>query len=1518
MKSLVLSILFILACFGAQSQTFEIRLQNAGGGTIAVQMRETSGNPPTTANTLTDIVFSICWPNSYGVSLGSITSSYTVAKAGAEVVSGSTRIQQFAKNPDPLPFPVDWVTNQWVTIMTIPNNLAGVGFGTFEICPLGAFPGLNTEINMNYDFNDFPPTNVGGAVGVQIGPFIPSDRITAAEYFFDTDPGVGNGTPIPVTLGDTVNISNLQLPQCLPPGVHRIYVRGRDVGGQWGFYAQSQFTVNPIIISGDLEFCSGSSTALTASGGVSYAWSNGTNVETTVINAGGIYTVTVTGQNGCTATASATVTQNATPVAAISGNLTICNGQSTTLTASGGGTYLWSTGATTESIVVPAFGFYDVTVTSAEGCTAMAGKRVDVNGLPTVSISGDLSYCAGSNTTLTASGGTSYSWSTGADTDAVTVVAGTYTVTATDANGCTNTASATVVENALPVVAISGALEFCPGGSTSLTASGGVSYLWNTGATFFFINVADAGLYSVTATDANGCTGTASVTVIENANVTVTIDGDLSICAGETTTLTATAGASYSWSTGASTQSINTGAAGTYSVTVTSAAGCTGTASVTVVVNALPDASISGSLTICADKTTTLTASGGTSYAWSTGANTAAISVGAGTYTVTATDANGCTDTASATVTANPLPTAGITGVLNFCPGLSTTLTGTGGTSYAWSTGANTTSISVNTAGIYTVTATNGNGCTNTASANVVENPGTSTFISGNLTICAGAGTTLTATGGIFYNWSTGSNNGSINTGTAGVYSVTVTNASGCTATASATVVVNPLPNAAINGDLIICSGETTTLTASGGTSYAWSTGANTAAINTGNAGAYTVTVTDGNGCTKTASATVVVNALPTAAISGLLEVCTGETTTLTASGGTSYAWSTGANTAAISVGSAGTYTVTVTDANGCTDTESVSVTESTTIVVNISGVLDICANETTTLTATAGLSYAWSTGGNTQSIVASTAGPYTVTVTNAAGCTGEASVNLIVRALPNAAISGDLAICGGEITTLTASGGASYSWSTGESTAAINTNATGTYTVTVTGANGCTNTASVNVVQNPVPTAAISGQLEICSTETTTLTASGGTSYAWSNGANTAAINTNTPGAYTVTVTDANGCTATTSATVSVKPGATAAISGTLVICADKTTTLTATGGISYEWSTGATVAAIIANIEGTYTVTATNAVGCTGTATATLVVNPLPTAAIVGVDIVCAGTTEQLTASGGTSYAWSTGGNTAAININAAGTYTVTVTDGNGCTDTESKSVAQPAAIVLGTSVTNILCNGSATGAVNLTISGGAPGSLDIEWSNGATSEDLNGIAAGTYTVTVTDTDGCSATTSATVTQPDALVLGLAVTNVDCNAGNTGAIDLTVNGGTGNKTYAWSSGPTSQDLVNIPVGTYTVVVTDANGCTSSATANIVVDLNDPRPLNIICPPAASIATLNANSSCQAFLGDYRAMVTITGGCSGMLDMVTQMPAPGAVVNPGTVGVKLSISNSTGELASCVVNVTVSGSCGN
>ncbi|HQU99997.1 MAG TPA: hypothetical protein PLO59_02500, partial [Bacteroidia bacterium] len=873
--------------------------------------------------------------------------------------------------------------------------------------------------------------------------------------------------------------------------------------------------------------------------------------------------------------------------------------------------------------------------------------------------------------------------------------------------------------------------------------------------------------------------------------------------------------ANYQWSNGVTTQNNIINASNTYTVTVTDANGCTGTASNTLIVNALPVPNITGTSTVCQGIAATLNANAGFSdYLWSNGTTTATINTTiAGSYTVTVTDINSCTATVSQNVIVNANPAPVITGIMAICNGTNTTLNGGAGfSSYVWSNGSTTQSNLLTTAGTYTVTVTNINGCTGTNSATLVVNANPTPVVTGLNAICAGANTSFDAgTGYSSYLWSNGvtTQNNLINT--ANTYTVTVTNINGCTGSANNTLVVNALPTPNISGVTAVCQGFAATLNANAGyTNYVWSNGALTATINPTVSNTYTVTVTDGNGCTSSVAQAVVINALPTPSITGIAAVCQGANANLNAGAGYSlYQWSDGSSTQVINPGIAANYTVTVTDANGCTGSANINVVVSNNPTPSITGVNVICQNDPTTFDAGAGYSqYQWSNGNVTQNINPTTAGAYTVTVTDGNGCTATASYSLTVNALPTPNISGVTAVCQGFAATLNTNAGYSnYVWSNGATTATINPTVANTYTVTVTDGNGCTNSVAQAVVINALPTPTITGQAVVCQGNNANIDAGAGyANYQWSNGSSTQIINPNVAAIYTVTVTDANGCTGSTNINVVVNQNPTPAITGVNVICQNDPTTFDAGAGYSqYQWSNGNVTQNINPTTAGAYTVTVTDGNGCTATASYSLTVNALPTPNISGVTAVCQGFAATLNTNAGyTNYIWSNGATTASINPTVANTYTVTVTDGNGCTNSVAQVVvinALPTPAITG--ITSI-CDGTTS-----SFDAGS-GYSNYQWSGSNTTQILTTGVAGAYTVTVTDNNGCSASTSIVLTvnqNPTPKIVG----NDTICFGFVSLIDA----GNGFVNYVWSTGLNAQ-IINInTAGNYTVTVTDANGCT-------------------------------------------------------------------------------------------------------
>lgn len=1180
------------------------------------------------------------------------------------------------------------------------------------------------------------------------------------------------------------------------------------------------------MIFGDSIICENNVNMLTAAPADSYVWSTGDTTKSIMANGVGDYSVILNTRYGCSVTAHHSITQELpAPIPQITGNNIICNGEESIFTASGADNFEWNTGAHSESISVNTAGTYSVTCVHPNGCSA-TGYRTLINASPQIIITGDTSICIGQTSIVEATGGYSYHWSTG-ENSPLLVTTPTQTTTrileATSESGCQSSRIVTIAVNPLPNPSILGESVFCQGDSSTLYASGGVDYLWSNGASGSEISIKNTGIYVVTVTNAFGCTNTASHSITANAQPHITITGDTIFCQGSNSQLTAIGGTSFLWNTGVSTQSTIVSHSGLYTVTATNNNGCSSTKSVYITSIPAPIGNIIGETRICEGERTLLTATGGTSYIWNDGSTEPTLSVTqAGTYTVTISNEEGCTSIVSKNVTTLPRSNATIAGNTELCAGNSTTLIATGGISYLWNDSTTTSFKNITETGTYSVIVTDNNGCSAVASTTVIVNEAPDITITGDAHICIGESTLLTATiyGSGHFLWSNGEQSSFINVSPNHTtnYTVVATNTNGCVSTESFTVNVHPYPNPAIIGESSFCQGESTTLTAVGGNSYLWSNYEQTPSISVSTPGVYVVTVSSEYGCSSTSSHTVVSHPLPVPQITGESTFCDGSFATLNASGGISYLWSSGEATPNISAYQAGTYIVTITNEHGCTSTAQTQVTSNTPPSVVINGATEICEGDYTVfnVASNANCSYVWNTESVGNSIVASTAGTYTVTATSPNGCTATASHTMRVNPLPTPSINGNLTPCLGKSTTLTVSGGATYVWSTGSTADNITIQPTApiTYSVTATSPAGCTATNSVAITTHPVPSPSIQGNTILCHEGSSTLTAVGGIAFNWSTGATSNNITINEAGTYTVTITNSFGCSATTSAVATVEPQIIANIVGNDIICAGEQITLYATGGENYLWNTGLNTASLThtPTTNTTYTCTITSINGCEAVASKEVTVTPLPTPEISGSNFLCEGSSIQLTATGGSAFVWSNGITSNQNTITEPGIYTVTVTQNNCSASTQTYITQHPSPHTTISGNTQF-CAGDST---SITATGGD----SYLWNTGATTNSIVAHQSGNYSVTISDEHGCTATQSLTVT---VLELPQITINGNTQLCMNDASLLTAHGA---NYYIWNNGVESATLSVLPTEntTYSVTGTHANGCTASTSISLIV----------------------------------------------------------------------------------------------
>ena len=1188
-----------------------------------------------------------------------------------------------------------------------------------------------------------------------------------------------------------------------------------------------------------------------------------------------------------------------------------------------------------------------------------------------------------------------YSWSPGGGTSSTIsgLGAGTYTVIATDANGCTTTASAAVTIPPAIAISVAGSSPVsCRGGNDGaavVSVSGGTNpytYSWSPsgGASASASNLA-AGTYTVTVTDAHGCTQTSTVVITQPATLLSNITGTTAVqCNGDATgsvTVSSSGGTApydYAWSLGGATNSTLTGlSAGSYTVTTTDARGCTTVSTVNVTEPSALSANVSTTSATCGSSngSASVVASGGTSpytYQWNPGGATGSTlsGVSAGAYTVEITDAHGCTSSGVAGISNLGGPVVSVTGIHQvLCAGGNNgdaTIQVVGGQppfSYQWNpsvcTGTFATGLQ---AGSYSVVVRDGNNCLSSTVLDITEPDPLQISLTPSDPTCNGAGNgsiQAAVTGGFApytYAW-TGGAGASANplNLSAGNYQVTITDAYGCTMTETtslsqpAALSVNVSSNSPVS-----CFGGnngSASVTVSGGTSpydYAWTPALGSLpTVVALESGTYMVTVTDANFCTRTSTINITQPAQLLSSISSSTPVlCHGDASgsaQVSVTGGAtpySYLWSfSGSSTSNSGFLPEGSYTVQVVDANGCTTSSNATISEPPALTSTILSPVNVtCAgghDGMATVLASGGVTpytYSWSPSGGSSAAASSlVANTYTVTVTDANSCMQEAIVSINEPSLLNASVlSTVMNACYGDAAgsaEIEATGGTapySYQWTPGggNSTLASYLSA-GNYSVQITDANGCSTSLNTTITEPPVLALSTSTLPATCgaSNGSASVNASGGTppyTYLWSPGGNTTAALVNIPaGNYSVRVTDAHGCNETVSIALSNIGGPSVSLNTVSpVLCAGAATgsaSVVVTGGTApfiYQWSpAGGTAPAATGLNAGTYSIAVTDGNHCV---TGISVVISEPPALQVNTstsDALCAGATDgsvSTNVTGGVTpytYSWNPGGSTSALLSSVpAGIYTVDVHDANGCLQSATSIVSQPSALSLNLSSVNpVSCAGGSNGSAALSASGGTP-SYQYAWSpSGGTTASASGLSAGNYLVTLTDGHNCQASVPVVITQPTPLQLTSSTSNVLCNGGNTGNISLNVSGGTASYSYTWSNGAANaSSATGLVAGNYTCTVTDQNGCTITVSENIT----EPTLLNAVLSALRDVSCAGGN--------DGNAGVTVQGGTLPYTYSWTPGNASTSTVNGLNAGnYSLSVTDANG--CQDFVGVTIS-----
>ncbi|RYY90216.1 MAG: T9SS type B sorting domain-containing protein [Chitinophagaceae bacterium] len=875
---------------------------------------------------------------------------------------------------------------------------------------------------------------------------------------------------------------------------------------------------------------------------------------------------------------------------------------------------------------------------------------------------------------------------------------------------------------------------FCAGDSVRLESPVASGNSWNTGSSASSLFATAPGTYWVRFSNGN-CISTDTFVVTQLAKPVIVLTGSGTICAGDSAQLAAGGGTNYSWSPAGTLSnaaianpkagpSVNT----TYKVVVTSAQGCSDSSTVDIIVNPKPSGSIlPASPSICRNDSVQLTASGGGNYQWvpATGLSNANIanpkaSPDATTlYKVIVTNAFGCKDSTTSTVTVRPLPVVSLLPAsASFCPGDSVLLSASGGATYLWSPAV---------------------GLSSTTVSNPKAAPAAST-----------------------------------------VYQLQVTSADGCVSTASVPVTRKNAPVLTVSGPTSVCQGDSTQLQSSGGTSYQWSpaAGLSNAAIANPKAAPqattlYQVVVGNAEGCKDSATVQVFVNNKPVIGITpAAATTCQGDSLQLLASGGGQYLWTPATGLSATAVAnpkaapSATTqYQLLVTAANGCKDSTFYSVTVRPKPLINLTASTAICAGDSLQLQAQGGASYQWSPSGGLSATNISNpkAGPiattdYKVVVTTALGCVDSAQMQLTVRPRPAITINASATICQGDSLQLGASGGALYQWrppATLSNAAIANPKAgpqaTTTYEVLVTSANGCTDSARVTIGVNPKPVITVTPGGSICRGDSLQLGATAVGIFQWNPATGLSSATVAAPKAspasttlYQLFVTNTSGCKDSSNVQVTVNAKPVAVATPTTRLCLGDTLQLTGSGGGSYQWSPATSLqGAGTANPPAfpqdstLYTLVVTNAAGCVDSTHTQVNVFRLPRLFQRSDTVLCPGqrfTADASTLPGSNAWQWHNGSTTPSFLVDTPGVYWVH-TQVAGCFHPVRDSIVVDTlgfpAVTLGPD--RDICHYD-----NFLLRFQGRNIVSFTWSDGSTDSVIRIPASGTYGIEVTNRCG------------------------------------------------------------------------------------------------------------------------------------------------------------------------------------
>ncbi len=1069
-------------------------------------------------------------------------------------------------------------------------------------------------------------------------------------------------------------------------------------------------------------------------------------------------------------------------------------------------TYLWNDGntASTRMVTPNTSTNYTVTITNTNtGCTASDEVLIDVSNLAIlITDVRSPSPCQVEDgfITLMGIGGTTnytYQWDSGQSQSAIANLSGgEYTITINDGQ-CVATETITLnpSEGVNPAIDLGIDQSICAGSAVTLDAGTlEDTYLWNTSATSPTIEVNTPGTYSVLVTTPEGCIGRDTVIVTEADGLTVELGEDIRTC-GEMVSLDAAlVNMNYAWSDGVTTtQSLNTSSGGIYSVTVTNSSGCTGTDAIEVIVGTTPTFEFGENQSSCE-----------------------AIQLNAPINDVT----------------------------------------------YTWSTGNQSSTIEVNATDWYTLIVKNDDNCTYEDSIfiEIFESP---TLDLGLDQTACDSYVISSSTSADNYLWSTGETLSGITINTTDWYKLTITDENACTAQDSVFITINESPVFTLGDDISSCV-ETNLEVALSDVNYLWSTGATTSSIETTGSDTYSVTVTTSSNCSSVDAIDVTIVDNLSINLGEDITSCT-EVEVSAGIENLNYNWTDLTNntplqetSSTLTVATSGMYALTATDNSGCSATDSIEVNIANALTIELGETIIACEEAIINPNLT-NVNYQWSTGATTPSILLDNSDLVSLVITDEFGCTAEDNIEVIISNdlqlnLETLNISCfDLADASATVFADGGYGSYTYLWSTNETDTNITELTAGEYSVSIMDEAGCEQIQDFTI-EAPEVLSTIASLTHIgCSNEEglINLTTSGGTgayTYLWSDETVEPNLTTTTPNMYTVTITDNNNCTIEETFEITATDGI-SLLDSTIENpnCADETNgtiNIEAIGGegmLSYMWTNLSDIMPLSSATnqitglnEGVYQVVIQDEGDCISTFDFVLEAPPALNLEIQSTG----GCGEQagsafVSVSGGIgsyTYLWDNGESTTEIENLASGDYSVTITDENACTENATTTITNVPMVAFESIITPVSCADEEDGTIEiLPINGSAP--FSIEWSTGQSSDILDQLDAGVYTVFVSDANDCLTIETIELQEPDPLAIQFTTTSSPSGAIQ---IEATPTGGTAPYLYLWNTGATTNSIMGNEAIVYDLLVTDANGCTYKAeyevnttSTNTLSDLN-------------------------------------------------------------------------------------------